>query len=106
MQQGSPDAAPQTKLGLGLAIGWLVVGTLGCLSSVVLLLMPEVAANASLITVPIFVSGWGGIAGAMPTRTRGMPVALIAPAVGAALGFLVGVVGILGVYALAWPDFW
>ncbi len=105
---GAVDAgqAPRTQIGLGLAVLWVALGTLAGLSTVVLLLSPDVAVNVAIITVPLFVSGWCSVAAAAFARARDARTAILAPVVGGAAGFAAALVAMLIVYALVWPGYW
>jgi hypothetical protein len=100
-----PSVPQPSRLGLGLALGWLVVTVLGCLANLALVFTPEIAINVSLVSVPLVVSGWGAVAGAAITRRRGATAALVGPLVGAGVGLVLGVITIGGVYSLFWPGF-
>lgn len=93
-------------MGIGLAVAWLVLATLTCVGNVGLLLTREVAVNAAILTVPLFVSGWVAVGIAYLARHREPRVALGAPALGAGAGLLAGLVLILVIYAVVWPGYW
>lgn len=106
MQPTTGASAPEpSRLGLGLAIAWLVVTVLACMGNLALVFTPEVAVNVSLVTVPFFASGWGAVIAATLARKRAPREALVAPLIGAGLGLVVGVIAIGVTCAILWPDF-
>jgi hypothetical protein len=101
---GAPAGAPrETRAGLALAVAWLLLASLGCVSSLALIFTPEVLANASIITIPLFVSGWGSVIGAIRTRARPMPGPVIGTLIGGAVGLVVGAIGLGVTYMVVWP---
>ncbi|GAB4209584.1 MAG: hypothetical protein OHK0013_29210 [Sandaracinaceae bacterium] len=103
---GGGGEEPPNNIGLFIAIGWLLLGLLGCAATgVAAATMRESdAVMVSYLGVPLFISGMSAIVIAPFLRTKGAGAAIGAPIGCGCLGFFVTAVMVFVFYQAIWPS--
>jgi hypothetical protein len=104
---GAPSGEePPNNIGLFIAIGWLLLGLLGCGATglAAATMSQGDAVMVSYLGVPLFISGVSAILIAPLLRTKGAGAAIGAPIGCGCVGFLVTAVMVFVFYQAIWPS--